>query len=210
MGESRFVHLVLLVLVIYSSTGRAQDTPQLKLSTHDLTVLGLTIGESSRAQVESRLGKTQEFKIGRREEADEAVCYRSNSQDDDTVVVFYFGTIGGWTDVTRIAILKARMLPWPSSRCSSNSAISRDLEFLRGLKLGTRATDMVRILGPATRVAKNRWYYYVSHNCESPKAPAGEKKPAADSPCVDVDSVDAKFAPEEGLIFLSFYHFQDK
>jgi hypothetical protein len=158
------------------------------------------------ADVEGSLGKAGTFSVGSGDEKDEAVCYRSASNEDDTIVVFYSGALGSWTDVTRISVAKSRALPWSAKRCKPNRLVSRNLEFLRGLKLGSQATDVSRALGPPSRSSKTKLYYYVSHNC-GPELIL-KKKPRPD--CEVVDSVEAKFTSEEGLIYVSFYHFIDQ
>jgi hypothetical protein len=210
--SSRFglVNILLLALVCCASTASGRDKAALKLDRHDLTVLGVTIGSSTQADVESHLGKAEVFSVGSGDEKENAVCYRSASNDDDTIVGFYFGALGGWTDVTRISISKSRALPWPSTRCKSNRMVSRNLEFLRGLKLGSASPDVIRALGHPSRSSKNRLYYYTSYHCEPGFAEKAERgKPSGDSPCDVVDSVEAKFDSQEGLIYVSFYHFID-
>jgi len=199
-------------LLCYASSDPGQNGRSLKLDRHDLTVLGVTLGSSTLAQVESKLGKAMLFKIGRKEEADKAVCYRSVSNEDDTILVFYFGALGGWTDVTQISVSKSRALPWSTARCVSNSSVSRNLEVLRKLKLGSLTADVVRVLGSPSRTAKNGLSYYFSHHCESEMLQGSKEgeTPSRDSQCEVVDSVEAKFTAEDGLIYLSFYHFVDR
>ncbi len=204
--DLRSTNLLLLALVCCASTVSAQRTPTLKLDRHDLTILGLTIGSSTRSQVESSLGKMEVFKIGRGDEADEALCYRSKSRDDDTVLIFSFGALGNWDYLTQISISRARTLPWAASRCVPNRAISQHLQFLRGLKLGASTAEVLGVLGTPTRTTTNRMYYYVSHLC---KSAVGGTQPTSDQ-CEIVDSVDAKFSQEGSLIYVSFYHFIDK
>jgi hypothetical protein len=188
----------------------AQERRKLDLDQKDLTVLGLTIGSSSRAQVESKLGKTKSFKLGAGEDSDEAVCYRSNLRDDDTILIFHFGALGGWSDVTQISVSEGRELSLHATTCSPNATVSRNLAFLRGLRLGASAADVIRVLGRPSRASKRKLSYYVSHPCP-PKGPkSGETEATQTQSCVVVDSVDAKFSLDDQLVYVSFYHFVDQ
>lgn len=160
----RFANLLLVVRVSGAQWVSAQRVPTLKFARLDLTVLGQIIGKSTHAQVEDALGKMEFFKTGG-EGSDAAFCYRSKSRDDDTVVVFCFGALGGWTYLTQISISRSRTLPWPATRCVFN----------------------------------RQFGYYVSHDCESQDELGGRAKPTHERPCEVVDSVDGRFAAEDGL-----------
>ena len=76
--------------------------------------------------------------------------------------------------------------------------------------MGASAAEVVKILGPATRAADNGLYYYISHDCESQEELGGLGKPTPETPCEVVDSLNGKFAAEDGLIYISFYQFIDR
>lgn len=57
------------------------------------------------------------------------------SEQDDAVVTFYFGPLGGWTDVTEISISTAKALSWRLASCKRSPLVLRNLTFLRGLML---------------------------------------------------------------------------
>lgn len=196
-----------LLLFVFVSNGVTQNAPSLRLSRADLTVLGVTIGVTSRAQVESALGTTAEFKIGSREGADNAVCYRSSLKSDDTVVVFYFGALGGWSDVTQISVSQGEPASIGGAHCAASRVVSHNLKFLKGVSLGMSSADVRQALGPPSRAKKTKLSYYVSHNCTSGKV-NGAKEAA--NPCEVVDSVDATFTPLDKLTYVAFYHFIDK
>lgn len=195
-----------LILLVIVSDGVAQNAPRLRLNRADLTVLGVTIGVTSRPQVESGLGAAVEFKIGS-EGGDNAVCYRSSLKNDDTVVVSYFGALGGWTDVTQISVSQGEPASIRDAHCAPNRTVSRSLKFLKGLSLGMSSADVRRMLGPPSRAKKSKLSYYVSHSCTSGKV-NGAKEDA--NPCEVVDSVEAAFTPLDKLTYVAFYHFIDK
>ena len=196
-----------LFLLIIVSDGVAQNAPRLRLNRADLTVLGVTIGVTSRAQVEAALGTAAQFKIGLGEAADDAVCYRSSLKNDDTVLVFYFGALGGWTDVTQISVSQGEPASIRGAHCAASRTVSRNLKFLKGLSLGMSSADVRQMLGPPSRAKKSQLSYYVSHNCTSGKV-NGAKEDF--NPCEVVDSVEATFAPLDKLTCVTFYHFIDK
>jgi hypothetical protein len=196
-----------LFLLVIVSDGVAQNAPRLRLNRADLTVLGVTIGVTSRAQVEAALGTAAQFKIGLGEAADDAVCYRSSLKNDDTVVVFYFGALGGWTDVTQISVSQGEPASIRVAHCAASRTVSRNLKFLKGLSLGMSSADVRQMLGPPSRAKKSQLSYYVSHNCTSGKV-NGAKEDF--NPCEVVDSVEATFAPLDKLTCVTFYHFIDK
>lgn len=201
--------LLFLLLLQCVSGSFAQDAPTLKLNRDDLTVLGVTIGVSNRARVEIKLGKAQSFKAGAREGADDAICYRSALANDDTIVVFHFGALGGWTDVTEISISEGKPAPLRSAKCTPSKDISRDLTFLRGIRLGASSADVREILGPPSHATRGKLSYYVSHDCGSQEPSVG-KHESSDSSCVVVDSAEAKFSSSDELIYAAFYHFVDR
>lgn len=186
-----------------------QDSATLRLDRHDLTVMGVTIGSSNKLGVQSKLGKTATFTVHHADEREDALCYRSAS--DDTAVVFYFGALGGWTDVTRISISNSKALEFGTAKCRSSARVSHDLPFLRGLRLGASSSDFVKVLGPPTRASENSASYYVSHKCPLALLPRKDSgAPDLDAPCEIVDSVEGTFRPQVGLEYVSFYHFVDK
>ncbi len=200
-------HQLFLLLLVIVSNGVAQNAPTLRLNRADLTVLGVTIGVTSRAQVEAALGTAAEFKIGLGQAADDAVCYRSSLKNDDTVVVFSFGALGGWTDVTQISVSQGEPASIRSAHCAASRKISRNLKFLKGLSLGMSSADVRQALGPPSRAKKSKLSYYVSHHCASGKE-NGRKEDA--NSCVVVDSVEVMFTPLDKLTHVTFYHFIDE
>ena len=177
-----------------------------------MTVLGVTIGLTSKAEVEARLGKASISEVGHGDEAEDVACYRSQSKHDDTIIAFYFGALGGWVDVTRISVSNARAYPLDVENCESNRQVSRNVEFLRKLRLGSTVAEVIRALGAPSHSSAKRLSYYTSHKCGSrlPESRKSEAKSTANSPCELVDSVDARFTSDGKLEYVSFYHFVEK
>jgi hypothetical protein len=206
--QEAFTRITIVVVLGLLSGAWGQGLPDLRLSRKDLTVLGLTVGDSTRAQVEAALGTARSTRSG--EGADELVCYRAADRDDRTLLVFHFGALGGWTDVTEISISAGKPFSLNPEGCTPNKAISHNLEFLRGLRLGVSAAGVVKALGPSSHASKRKLSYYVSHPCSSKDLGTEETKPPSTSLCEVVDSVEARFSPEGELVFATFYHFVDQ
>ena len=203
-----FTGMTILVILCLSNRVAGQKKAEMKLDQQDLSVLGLTIG-STRAQVEAKLGVARSSN-GVREGSDELVCYRSADKDDRTVLIFHFGALGGWTDVTEISISAGSSLSLNPRSCTPNVGVSRNLRFLRGLTLGVSPAEVVRVFGPPSHAAKNKLSYYVSRPCYSKQQKTEGVKPDSGSSCVMVDSFKAQFNSESQLVFSSFYHFIDR
>ena len=201
---------VMFTALSLASAADRHQKPTLRLNKRDLTVLGSTIGSSSRPEIERRLGKTEVFRTSRAEEADDVICYRSAAADDDTVVVFSFGAMGGWIDLTQISIAEAWQLPKYARACRKITLVSRQVEFLRGLKLGSSRENVLRRLGPASKSSDKELFYYVSHECSATNGGgSGTGASSKDSPCEVVDSVTARFK-KGSLVYVSLYQFVDK
>ncbi len=205
MRIRRSVKLAICIVCFVSFPIFGQSRASLKLDREALTVLGLTIGSSTSAEVERKLGRSRTFKASGSSGASDVRCYRSASPGDDTVVTFYFGALGGWIDLTKVAISTKKASPVNASWCTQNGEVSRNLEFLKGLTLGASPADVVHILGSPSRRSKNGLTYYVSRPCSNQGMKAGTTPPGS---CVIVDSVRTRF--EDGLVYASFYQFTDQ
>jgi hypothetical protein len=127
------------------------------------------------------------------------------SPKQGVAVVFYFGALGGWNDLTQIAVSKVSALPWSRSRCLKTAKIPELLIFLRDTSLGTSRYALVQQLGLPSRTSPYAIHYYVAHSCT--KIENRESHTAED--CVEVSMVDAKF-DEDGLSFIQFGQFVDQ
>src|SRR4051794_37274042 len=71
-----------------------------------LTVMGFTLGKSTLADVQARLGRSAPRKCSREEEASKEVCYVSSGKDH-TKVIFEAGFSGGWTELDGYKVIAA-------------------------------------------------------------------------------------------------------
>jgi hypothetical protein len=200
----------MILLVAMMASAQKQKESSLKLDHNDLTVLGITIGSTTKRSVIQNLGDTPTFKTRHN---DDTICYRAEADQDNTVVAFYFGALGGWMNVTEISISTSGAFPWHFAHCRRSPWVSKDLRFLRGLTLGSGMTAVIDALGPPSHSKNNRLSYFTSHDCPrdlvSSEDAAG-KKGSLQPSCEVVDSVEATFTQNEGLNFITFYHYIDQ
>src|SRR5579872_5249435 len=84
----------LVVLVVLHSLGSAQPRSA-RVVSGNLTILGFTLGKSTLAEVQARLGRSEIKRCSRDEGAPKELCYAS-AGSDHTGVVFEAGFSGGW------------------------------------------------------------------------------------------------------------------
>jgi len=126
----------------------------------DATILGFTIGRASLKDVEAKLGRATPVRLTREEESDIFVCYVSPA--DGTVLAFYSGAMGGWTDVTHFALWSREAVPARYSHCVSSALVSRNLSTGGGLRVGLTRQEIENIAGrPANPAASSTKYEYI-------------------------------------------------
>jgi len=194
---------IVLLLIVSAFAVNKASKPNLRLTQSDLTVLRVSVGLSSKRDVQARFGSATFFKDSKDEEADDVLCYLSANQS--LAMVFYFGPLGGWNDVTAIAVSKVKALPWSRSSCLKTTKVPEHLQFFRGVSLEISRDDLAKTLGPASRVTSTAANYNVSHACSSKEKRKGN---AADD-CIEVSWVDATF-DHDALSFIKFGQYVDQ
>jgi hypothetical protein len=122
----------------------------------DATILGFVIGHAS-LNIQTKLGDAKIERVSRAEESDIAMCYASPT--DATVLVVYSGAIGGWKDLTWLA-LWSREAAYPRrSHCASSTLVSRSLATGSGLRLGLTNKEVQEIAGRPTTVGSQSAKY---------------------------------------------------
>lgn len=131
----------------------AKTAKKLQIADADAKILGFQIGRTSLKDVEAKLGPATPRALTREEESDEFICYVSPA--DGTVLAFYSGAMGGWTDVTHFAFWSRGSAPPTYSRCTSSALVTRDLSTESGLRLGLSREDVARLAGNPTRSGRD-------------------------------------------------------
>ena len=126
-----------------------QPTKRVDVSDADAAILGLAISRASLKDVQAKLGKATIERVSRDEESDTAICYLSPA--DGTVLVFYSGAMGGWTDITHFALWsRAAMYPH-RSQCTASTLVSQNVATASGLRLGLTQKQLEEIAGKPTK-----------------------------------------------------------
>jgi len=122
--------LILATITCGAQTSRETEPPcdeqrnnRVEISDADATILGFAIGHASMKDVQAKLGSAKLQRVSSAEESDEAICYVSPT--DGTVLIFYSGAMGGWTDITHFALWsRAAMYPH-RSQCTASELVSQ-------------------------------------------------------------------------------------
>ncbi len=160
---------MLLVLLLTSFTLSAQtprdDEPycdgkagkRLQITDADATILGFVIGHTSLKDIQAKLGKAAQAGLSSEEESDVFVCYVSPA--DGTVLAFYSGAMGGWTDITHFAFWSRKAAPARYSQCTPSKLVTRNLSTESRLRLGLTPKEVERIAGIPTKAARDSAKY---------------------------------------------------
>lgn len=99
-------------------------------------MLGLTMGKHTLADVKKHLGEAVVVKMGKTEGRPNSICYRSNKSDDDTVVLFEAGPLGGFEKLTAVTVATVPDIGGAYQDCVRNDKVSRSSAAAGTLKLG--------------------------------------------------------------------------
>jgi hypothetical protein len=139
-----------------AQTGRnnepyCQNAPKrVEITDADAMILGLRIGRSSLKEVQAKLGRAGIERVSREEGSEVSLCYVSPI--DQTILVFYSGAMGAWTDVTWFAIWSREAAFPHRSQCASSTLVSQSLATDSGLHLGLTKKEVEEIAGSPTKV----------------------------------------------------------
>jgi hypothetical protein len=159
--------LMVMVLSAFSATDANADaelasgppssietaTAQGVLAAKNRTVLGITVGQHSLADVRRRLGDAKVVKMQAMDGRPDVVCYRS-SKDDATVVMFEAGPLGGFKDVTAATVAPASAFGAAAHACLATEKVNRKTAAIRGIRLGAPMSSVSSVLGKAPAKTK--------------------------------------------------------
>jgi hypothetical protein len=117
----------------------------------------IAIGTSSFADVMAKFGDTETFTSGV-EHAPRLACYRALDDDDDTVLLFEAGPMGGWKRLTGISVTNTTLWNHPR-QCNRSALVNKRLATASGLRLGLPVADLVKFLGEPT-IRNDRFFGY--------------------------------------------------
>lgn len=130
---------------------------KVEIASGDTTILGFTIGHSSLKDIQLKLGRASVIRASKEEESDVSICYISPT--DGTVLAFYSGPMGGWTDMTWFALWSREAEFAGRSRCAHSELVSHNLATASGIHLGLTKAELEKIEGTPTRATSTRYIY---------------------------------------------------
>jgi hypothetical protein len=122
------------------------------LPARNRTIMGLTVGKHSLADVKAKLGNAPVYKARDAEGRPNTICYSSAKRNDNTVVVFEAGPLGGFEELTGITVGSADLFSQPYQGCTKSNKVDRRSVAAGDLKLGV---DVERV-AHALRVKVSR------------------------------------------------------
>lgn len=147
-----------VVLIAWVTIGAglafAQSQPPRGLA-HDLRIMGFTLGKSTLADVQAKLGKSAVRKCSYEEEASSEVCYVSAARDQ-TKVVFEAGFSGGWKELDGYKVIAGSVRQRCYRQCPRAAQVTRDLRTEGGLRLGMVREQLIALLGAPKQVRRNK------------------------------------------------------
>jgi hypothetical protein len=125
-----------------SERSPSQSQPAPNIAGH-LEILGFTLGKSTLADVEAKLGKSAARRCSSGEEASKGLCYLVG----DTTVVFESGFSGGWKVLDGYKVISDGSQRSCYRRCPRASQVTNEVRTEGGLELGLTREKLIALLG---------------------------------------------------------------
>lgn len=158
---SRAILKIIAPMILFSmradSLGQTEAPRPKRISevSQHFSFLGFTLGKSTLADVQTKLGHSEILKCSQEEEAGEEVCYVSPG-DDQTKVVFESGFSGGWTELDGFKLISGKLKPRCYRECTRTPLVHGNLCTVGGLKLGLTERQLKELLGSPKRTRGNK------------------------------------------------------
>ena len=147
--------VVLIVgIAIGAALAFAQSQPPRSLG-GDLRIMGFTLGKSTLADVQAKLGKSAIIKCSHEEEASNEVCYASAAKDQ-TKVVFEAGFSGGWKELDGYKVMSGSVERRCYRQCPRAVQVTSNVQTEGGLKLGLAPEQLITLLGAPDQIRGNK------------------------------------------------------
>ena len=138
-----------------------------RLTSADITLLDIRIGQETLDDVRSRLGNTKSFREPPNSaSAEEEICYSSTNPSDETHVLFGSGPMGGWSYVTTFQVLSLAPKELP---CTPASRISRFVATESGIRLGMPMKELRAKFGSPSEQGPGFVIYSFEQKSNHPK-----------------------------------------
>jgi hypothetical protein len=192
-----------LLMTLGVSLASAQSQPAPNIAGHR-EMLGFTLGKSTLADVESKLGKSAARKCSREEEASKEVCYLAG--EGKTIVVFEAGFSGGWKELDGYKVIEGSLQRPCYRQCPRAAQVIGDVQTEGGLKLGLTREQLIALLGPPKRTRGNKlsfvWQSRQAMTKEQQEAASRTFKSPVTDPNYDVqDAIEVMLADSRVIEF---------
>jgi hypothetical protein len=111
----------------------------------NLSIVGVTLGKTSLAEVQQRFGASQLRSCSSEEEASQEICYRAPR--GTTTVVFEAGFSGGWKIIDAYQIIGTADSSSCYSACPMSSGVPETISTSGMLRLGLSRIEVLNLLG---------------------------------------------------------------
>lgn len=131
-------------------------TIEKEISDSDLSVLGITIGKSTLANVSEKFRGNEIYHEGDAAKSLNVICYKG---DDGTVVAFESGEMGGKDQtITNLVIVGSKAHYRLEAKCSKSAKFSKAIE-VSGIRLGMGKKTIEKAKGNPSKDQKNLIIY---------------------------------------------------
>lgn len=191
----QIVVTLLIIVVVHSSvfgcqnkgssdqtnSGQTNSGQKRTIGRQNLAVLGITLGKSTKEDVERIFGRAEDIAPPQSELS--LVCYTSTSVTNQTVLQFVI-----WDKPVGFRFFRAA--PRSKEQCTRTPLVPDNLETQGGLKLGLSRNQVVSIFGRPTAIRGQRYIYDFSY--DRPKTPGESERYKGATPPVTEVSITEK------------------
>lgn len=149
-----------------------QSRPAPRVAGH-LKILGFTLGKSTLADVQAKLGKSSARRCSPKEEASKELCYQVDN--GQTTLVFEAGFSGGWKVLDGYKVIAGSSRLSCYRQCPKASQVTNDVETEGGLKLGLTREELLALIGHPEEIRGNK----LTFEWQSRQAMTNDQKEAA-------------------------------
>lgn len=144
-----------------------------------LKILGFTLGKSTLADVEAKLGKSNlrlcSSGLLPAEGASSELCYLAGN--GQTRVVFESGSSGGWKVLDSYKVIAGSLRRPCYRQCPRAPQVSSNVQTGGGLKLGLSREKLIALLGPPKEIRGNKLtFWWESRRAMTKEEEAAESK----------------------------------
>jgi hypothetical protein len=150
------LHIVLTILSVFGGwQGRPKPPSKPEVSPH-LTLLGFTLGRSTLADVQAKLGSSKITRTDAGQDSESEVCYLIPGKNESEVF-FQSGFSGGWVQLDGFKVTSRASDR--DSQCLAADGPEFEIQTLGGLRLGLSREETTQLLGSPTSSSRDGLRY---------------------------------------------------